>query len=163
MTGIGTTDKSSHVKTAVKISGVCSRFAASIRTRQRRDGTVYTSVLYTRAGKQTSTSFNDHGEALRFQDLCNRLGSAEALKIWGRPPHQGHTVVAKSSRSSFGYGLGTVTSLQPAHFGQAISGVTYPCSRPERAFADKNGDGAFGRRRGLHARLWETQPDEMPR
>jgi hypothetical protein len=86
MTGIGTTDKSSHVKTAVKISGVCSRFAASIRTRQRRDGTVYTSVLYTRAGKQTSTSFNDHGEALRFQDLCNRLGSAEALKIWGRPP-----------------------------------------------------------------------------
>jgi hypothetical protein len=66
MTGIGTTDKSSHVKTAVKISGVGSRFAASIRTRQRRDGTVYTSVLYPRAGNQTSTSFNDHGEALRF-------------------------------------------------------------------------------------------------
>jgi hypothetical protein len=55
---------------------------ASIRTRQRRDGTVYTSVLYTLAGKQTSSSFNDHAEALRFQDVCNRLGPAEALKIW---------------------------------------------------------------------------------
>ena len=53
---------------------------ASIRTRQRKDGTVYTSVLYVHNGKQTSSSFDDHAEALRFQDVCNRLGPK--LAVW---------------------------------------------------------------------------------
>ncbi len=66
---------------------------ASVRIRQRKDGTGYTSVLYVRQGKQTSTSFNDHAEALRFQDVCNRLGPAEALRIWqAATPSDGHTV-----------------------------------------------------------------------
>lgn len=66
---------------------------ASIRTRKRKDGTVYTSVLYVHDGKQTSSSFNDHAEALKFQDVCNRLGPAEALKIWkSTAPSNGHTV-----------------------------------------------------------------------
>ena len=66
---------------------------ASLRTRQRKDGTVYTSVLYVHQGKQTSSSFNDHAEALRFQDVCNRLGPAEALRIWAAAtPGDGHTV-----------------------------------------------------------------------
>jgi integrase len=66
---------------------------ASLRTRQRKDGTVYTSVLYVHQGKQTSSSFNDHAEALRFQDVCNRLGPAEALRIWkAAMPGDGHTV-----------------------------------------------------------------------
>jgi hypothetical protein len=36
---------------------------ASIRVRQRKDGSTYTSVLYVLDGKQTSSSFNDHREA----------------------------------------------------------------------------------------------------
>jgi hypothetical protein len=66
---------------------------ASLRVRQRKDGTVYTSVLYVHEGKQTSSSFNDHAEALRFQDVCNRLGPAEALNVWkATTPQRGHTV-----------------------------------------------------------------------
>jgi hypothetical protein len=68
--------------------GVRWPLVASIRIRQRRDGTVYTSVLYTLAGKQTSNSFDDHAEALRFQDVCNRLGPVEALKVLGHIPLQ---------------------------------------------------------------------------
>jgi integrase len=50
-------------------------------------------VLYVHQGKQSSTSFNDHAEALRFQDVCNRLGPAEALRIWqAATPNDGHTV-----------------------------------------------------------------------
>ena len=68
---------------------------ASLRSRQRKDGTVYTSVLYVHQGKQTSSSFNDHAEALRFQDVCNRLGPAEALRIWeAATPGDGHTVAS---------------------------------------------------------------------
>jgi integrase len=66
---------------------------ASLRTRQRKDGSVYTSVLYLHEGKQTSSSFNDHAEALQFQDVCNRIGPAEALRIWkAAKPSDGHTV-----------------------------------------------------------------------
>lgn len=66
---------------------------ASIRVRQRKDGTAYTSVLYVHEGKQTSSSFNDHPEALRFQDVVNRLGPAEALRIWAAArPSGNHTV-----------------------------------------------------------------------
>jgi hypothetical protein len=49
-----------------------------MRTRQRKDGTVYTSVLYVHQGKQTSSSFNDHAQALRFQ-----AAYAVALQIPG--------------------------------------------------------------------------------
>jgi integrase len=55
---------------------------ASIRPRDRKDGSVYWAVLYVLDGKQTSSSFNDHSEALRFQDVVNRLGPAEARRIW---------------------------------------------------------------------------------
>lgn len=48
---------------------------ASIRVRARKDGATYAAVLYTFDGKQTSSSFNDHAEALKFQDVCNRLGA----------------------------------------------------------------------------------------
>lgn len=66
---------------------------ASLRVRQRKDGTAYTSVLYVHQGKQTSSSFNDHSEALQFQNVCNRLGPAEALRIWeAAKPGDGHTV-----------------------------------------------------------------------
>lgn len=63
-------------------SGRTLLFVASIRIRQRKDGTAYTAVLYVFEGKQTSSSFNDHSEALKFQDVCNRLGPGEARRIW---------------------------------------------------------------------------------
>lgn len=55
---------------------------ASIRVRQRKDGSTYTAVLYVLHGKQTSSSFNDHTEALRFQELANRTSPAKALEVW---------------------------------------------------------------------------------
>jgi hypothetical protein len=46
-------------------------------------------------GRQTSSSFDDQVEALQFQDACNRLGPAEALRVWetAKPSH-GHTVAS---------------------------------------------------------------------
>ena len=55
---------------------------ASIRLRQRKDGSSYTSVLYVLEGKQTSSSFNDHQEAVDFQQLANRVGPAKAIEVW---------------------------------------------------------------------------------
>ena len=39
--------------------GVAMPLMASLRTRSRKDGTVYYAVLYRDSGKQTSTSFED--------------------------------------------------------------------------------------------------------
>ena len=55
---------------------------ASLRIRQRRDGSTYTSVLYMVNGKQSSSSFNDHAEAVRFQELANKTSPAKALEVW---------------------------------------------------------------------------------
>ena len=55
---------------------------ASLRIRQRSDGSTYTSVLYMLNGKQSSSSFNDHAEAVRFQELANKTSPAKALEIW---------------------------------------------------------------------------------
>lgn len=50
-------------------------------------------MLYVHRGKQSSSSFNDHAEALQFRDVCNRLGPSEALRIWAAAkPQDGHTV-----------------------------------------------------------------------
>jgi hypothetical protein len=55
---------------------------ASLRIRQRRDGCTYTSVLYMVNGKQSSSSFNDHAEAVKFKELANRTSPAKALEVW---------------------------------------------------------------------------------
>ena len=49
---------------------------ASLRIRRRKDGSTYTGVLYVLNGTQTSTSFNDYAEALRFQELANKTSPA---------------------------------------------------------------------------------------
>jgi integrase len=69
---------------------------ASIRVRQRKDGSSYTSVLYVVDGRQTSSSFNDHGEAVDFQQLVNRVGPAKAIEVWRieRPSEYGYTVAS---------------------------------------------------------------------
>ncbi len=55
---------------------------ASLRERERKDGSVYWSVLYVLNGRQTSSSFNDRSEALRFQELANRTSPARAVEVW---------------------------------------------------------------------------------
>lgn len=39
-------------------------------------------MLYALNGKQSSSSFNDHAEALRFQELANKTSPAKALEVW---------------------------------------------------------------------------------
>jgi integrase len=69
---------------------------ASLRVRQRKDGSSYTAVLYTLGDKQTSSSFNDHREAVDFQRLVNRVGPAKAIESWRnrQPTDDGHTVAS---------------------------------------------------------------------
>lgn len=58
---------------------------ASVRTRTRKDGTTYWSVLYRHAGKQTSTSFDDGREAHRFSSLVRAVGPSRAREVAGFP------------------------------------------------------------------------------
>ena len=53
-------------------------------------------MLYSLNGKQTSSSFDDHREAVDFQTLANRLGAAKAIEIWRirQPADEGHTVAS---------------------------------------------------------------------
>ena len=71
---------------------------ASIRgPLKRKDGTTYTQVLYRLDdGKQTSASFNDHAEAVAFQQLANRTSPAKALEVWAAttPSADGFTVAS---------------------------------------------------------------------
>lgn len=39
-------------------------------------------MLYVLNGKQSSSSFNDHAEAVRFQELANETSPAKALEVW---------------------------------------------------------------------------------
>ena len=54
---------------------------ASIRRRERADGSVYWAVLYTLHGKQTSTSLEDKADADELRELINRVGAARALQL----------------------------------------------------------------------------------
>ncbi|WP_306358878.1 MULTISPECIES: site-specific integrase [unclassified Nocardia] len=54
---------------------------SSIRTRVRKDGTAYHSILFRHNGTQSSRSFDDIGEALKFQDLVDKVGPDKALDI----------------------------------------------------------------------------------
>jgi integrase len=73
---------------------------ASLRVRQRKDGSSYTAVLYALDGKQTSSSFNDHREAVDFQQLVNRVGPTKALEVWAAttPAVDGFTVASWCAR-----------------------------------------------------------------
>ena len=53
-------------------------------------------MLYTLHDKQTSSSFNDHREAIDFQQLVNRVGPAKAIESWRnrQPTDDGHTVAS---------------------------------------------------------------------
>ena len=47
---------------------------ASLRTRRRKDDSVYFAVLYRLNGTQTSTSFEDFAAAARFRELVTKFG-----------------------------------------------------------------------------------------
>lgn len=53
----------------------------SIRFRTRLDGSTYTQVRYRMGGRSGSVSFDDHSEALQFDDLVTKVGAAKALEI----------------------------------------------------------------------------------
>jgi integrase len=53
----------------------------SVRFRHRTDGSVYTQVRFRMNGKQTSVSFNDHAEAVQFDELLTKVGPEKALEI----------------------------------------------------------------------------------
>ncbi len=65
---------------------------ASLRTRNRKDGTIYFAVLYRLAGKQTSTSFHDLVSATKFQKLVEQVGPAKALEMMDIAPVSDMTV-----------------------------------------------------------------------
>jgi integrase len=53
----------------------------SLRFRTRSDGSTYTQVRFRIHGKETSVSFNDHAEAMQFDDLIAKVGPAKAVEI----------------------------------------------------------------------------------
>lgn len=53
----------------------------SARVRTRADGSTYTQVRFRIGGRESSISFNDHAEALKFDDLVAKVGPAKALEI----------------------------------------------------------------------------------
>lgn len=68
---------------------------ASVRERDRKDGTPYWAVLYRHDGKQTSKSFPDAAQAGRFAKLVDALGPDKALEAAGLStvqPMSGQTV-----------------------------------------------------------------------
>lgn len=56
---------------------------ASIRTRQRRDGTTGYAVLYTHDRRQTSVTFDTLTDAEKFKALVDAVGPQRALAAWG--------------------------------------------------------------------------------
>lgn len=54
-------------------------FRASIRVRERADGTKYWAVLYRFDGRQSSTSFTDFASAERFCRMATKFGVRNAL------------------------------------------------------------------------------------
>jgi len=55
---------------------------ASIRTRQRKDGTAAYNVLFTVGTRQTSVTFDDLATAEQFRDLIDRVGGQRAMVAW---------------------------------------------------------------------------------
>ncbi len=54
---------------------------ASIRYRPRKDGTVAAVVLFRHEGTQSTATFDDPEAAVRWKDILDRIGPAEALKV----------------------------------------------------------------------------------
>ena len=55
---------------------------ASIRTRERKDGTTGYNVLFTVGTRQTSVTFDTLDGAEQFRDTVNRIGGQRAMAVW---------------------------------------------------------------------------------
>lgn len=53
----------------------------AVRVRARNDGSTYSQVRFRYDGRETSVSFDDHAEALKFDALIRKVGPAKALEI----------------------------------------------------------------------------------
>lgn len=53
----------------------------SVRVRYRKDGSPYSQVRFRVAGVESSVSFDDHAEALKFEGLVHQVGAQKALDI----------------------------------------------------------------------------------
>ena len=65
---------------------------ASVRPRQRKNGSTYYAVLFRHSGKQTSQSFEDFTSASRFCGLVNKFGPENALATLGEASPNSQTV-----------------------------------------------------------------------
>src|SRR5690349_10361215 len=68
---------------------------ASLRCGTRKDGSTYVQVLYRLNGKQSSTSFEGLGSAMKFQKLVDKYGPAKALETLGVDPEFSAITVAE--------------------------------------------------------------------
>jgi integrase len=95
----------------------------SVRIRTRGDGSSYSQVRFRIAGKETSVSFDDHGEALQFDALVNKVGALKALEIT-------KIVVAQDRGLTVGQWL--------KHHNDHLTGVTAETLNNYRRYADKD-------------------------
>ena len=82
---------------------------ASLRIRQRKDGSTYTSVLYVLDGKQRSSSFDDYQEAVDFQTLANNNGLAY-YPDWPTPSFY-NTLLAQTQDLMNGASAGAIATM----------------------------------------------------
>ena len=96
--------------------GVAMPLMASLRTRSRKDGTVYYAVLYRDIGKQTSTSFEDLGTATSFQKLVDVVGPVKGPGVSRRRPSpvddHGQEVVGALHRALTGLAKSTLADYE---------------------------------------------------
>lgn len=97
---------------------------ASIRKRERADGTVAIAVLYTLNGQQTSATFDTNQTAQEFRDAVNSIGAERAMKAWGITP-----TVRAANRST----APTVTEWLNRYI-DSRTGVTKACLYDYRSY-----------------------------
>jgi integrase len=100
-------------------------WAMSTRIRTRTDGTIYTQVRYRIDGRAGSLSFNDHGEALKFDALITKVGARKALEI-------SKIVISQDRRITVGEWL--------KHHNDHLTGVDAGTLKKYRSYADNDFD-----------------------
>ena len=80
------------------------------KPRTRKDGSVYFSVFFREAGKQTSISWDDYADALHCSDLINNVGPEKAREIMRIIASPRHTAPLSAYLNSYIDGL---TGIEP--------------------------------------------------
>ena len=95
----------------------------SVRIRTRTDGSAYSQVRFRIAGRETSISFDDHAEALEFDDMVRKVGALKALEIT-------KIVVAHDRGLTVGQWL--------KHHNDHLTGLTAETLKNYRRYAEKD-------------------------